>query len=404
MERREFLKGLGISTVCTLPGLCFFPGRLAAAALASLAQSRSSDRVMILLELKGGNDGLNTVVPHGDPLYYRLRPNLAIAKSDVLTLDERFGLHPGMRKLLSAWHGSDLAIVLGAGYPGPNRSHFRSIDIWNTASGSDHYLDSGWVSRFFNDAAKEGHAPQDTVADGLVLGGDDSGPLAGAGMRTLILKNPRLFIRQADRVSVYDSPVRNAALDHILTVQRDVHESARVLKEKFKRPAGFETAFPKNSLGRNLEMVAKLMSSGVAIPVIKISHGSFDTHSRQANPHQRLLTELADALWAFRGAMRETGQWDQVLIMTYSEFGRRVRENASGGTDHGTAAPHLVLGGRIKGGFYGRQPSLENLEDGDLRFQLDYRSLYRTVAEDWWEIGADFQAEKSFPKVSFLKK
>ncbi len=399
MERREFLKGLGALSVCALPGMFFFPGRLAAA-VASSALGPPSGRILILLEMKGGNDGLNTVVPYRDPLYYRLRPNLAVAEKDVLALDARLGLHPGMRELLGAWKGGDLAIALGTGYPQPNRSHFRSIDIWNTASGSDVFLDRGWVSRFFDDGTKQGNVPGNPVADGLVLGGDDSGPLAG-GMRTLILKNPRQFIRQADRVSVYDSDMGNPALDHILAVQRDVRESARILKSKFKRSAGFATAFPKTALGRSMEMTAKLISSDVTIPVIKISHGSFDTHSRQANVHQRLLTELADSLSAFRGAMRETGLWDRVLVMTYSEFGRRVRENASAGTDHGTAAPHIIMGGRVKGGLYGRQPSLEDLDEGDLNFQLDFRSLYRTVAEDWW--GVDFQAEEAFPKLSFLK-
>lgn len=401
MERREFLKGLAISAVFTLPGLCLYPGRLAAAVSAPSVSDRARDRVLILLELKGGNDGLNTVVPYRDPLYYRLRPKLAVAEKDVLALDARLGLHPGMRELLGAWKGGDLAIALGTGYPQPNRSHFRSIDIWNTASGSDAFLDRGWVSRFFDDGTKEGNVSGNSVADGLVLGGDDSGPLAG-GMRTLILKNPRQFIRQADRVSVYDSDMGNAALDHILAVQRDVRESARILKSKFKRPAGFATAFPKTALGRSMEMMAKLISSDVTIPVIKISHGSFDTHSRQANVHQRLLTELADSLSAFRGAMRETGLWDRVLVMTYSEFGRRVRENASAGTDHGTAAPHIIMGGRVKGGLYGRQPSLEDLDEGDLKFHLDFRSLYRAVAEEWW--GVDFQAAEAFPKLSFLKK
>jgi len=401
MKRREFLKGLVFSTVFTLPGICLLPGRLAAAIPPPSVSGALRDRVLVLVELKGGNDGLNTVIPHRDPLYYRHRPSLAVPEPEVIALDGKLGLHPGMKALMPVWNSGDLAVALGTGYPDPNRSHFRSIDIWNTASGSDHFLDIGWVSRVFRDVSRTGNVPQDLVADGLVLGTDSPGPLAGDGMRTLILRNPRQFIKQADRVSVYDSPVKNASLDHILAVLRDVRDSARILKEKFRRPASFKTAFPKSNFGRSMEMTAKLISSGVAIPVIKISHGSFDTHSRQQNQHQRLLTELANSMGAFSGAMRETGQWDRVLLMTYSEFGRRVAENGSGGTDHGTAAPHFLLGGRVKGGFYGSQPSLEDLDDGDLRYQLDYRSLYRTVAEDWW--GVAFQAEESFPKVPFLK-
>jgi uncharacterized protein (DUF1501 family) len=304
-----------------------------------------------------------------------------------------------MKSLLSSWESEDLAIALGVGYPEPNRSHFRSIDIINTASGSNLYIDQGWIADLFSQAERA----DEKITDGLVLGQDDPGPLRGSGMRNLIISDPRYFIKKAARISPPVTASPNPSLDHILKIRKDVYESARFLKERLKRPPKFKTTFPKNKLGRTMEIAAKLVSSNVSIGVIKVSHGSFDTHSGQKGPHQRLLAEMADSLSALRHAMKEAGLWDQVLVMTYSEFGRRVGENASGGTDHGTAAPHFIMGGNVRGGFYGRQPSLDDLDHGDLKFTLDYRSLYRTVAQSWWGIDAPFPGDQTFQQVPFLK-
>ena len=397
MDRRLFLKTLAFFGAAVIPGRCFLLPDLAMAL--SDPAAAGPGKTLILLELKGGNDGLNTVIPFEDPLYYKLRPKLAIPKSEVLSLDKGLGLHPAMESLVPSWNGGDLAIALGVGYPEPNRSHFRSIDIINTASGSDLYIDQGWVA----DLLARDQRADGSIADGLVLGQDDPGPLRGKGMRNLIISDPRYFLKKAAGVPGSDDASSNPSLDHILKVQQSIHESALLIKERLKRPAKFKTAFPKNRLGRTMEIAAKLLASNLSMDVIKVSHGSFDTHSGQKAPHHRLLEEMADSVAAFRKAMVQVGLWDRVLVMTYSEFGRRVGENGSGGTDHGTAAPHFITGGGVRGGFYGRQPSLGDLDEGDLKFTLDYRSLYSTVAKDWWGIESTFPGDEIFPQMSFLK-
>jgi uncharacterized protein (DUF1501 family) len=399
MNRRQFLRSLAVAGAAAIPVRYFVLPDLALALFDPAIGTARSGKTLILLELKGGNDGLNTVIPFEDPLYYKHRPNLAVPRSEVYDLGKGLGLHPAMKSLTPAWKNGDLAIALGVGYQEPNRSHFRSIDIINTASGSDLYEGQGWISNLpARDDGSDGG-----MIDGLVLGQDDPGPLRGRGKRNLIISDPGYFFKKAAGVPSSDAASANKSLDHILKVRNDVHESAKLLKERLKGPIKFETAFPKNKLGRNLKIAAKLLASNVSIGVIKVSHGSFDTHSGQKGPHQRLLEEMADSLSAFRNALVEAGLWDRVLVMTYSEFGRRVAENGSGGTDHGTAAPHFITGGGVRGGFYGRQPSLDDLDEGDLKFTLDYRSLYRTVAEDWWGVKSSFPGDRTFPRVPFIK-
>jgi uncharacterized protein (DUF1501 family) len=397
MNRRQFLRSLAVAGAAAIPGrYILFPDL--AMALSDRAAPKAG-RTLILLELKGGNDGLNTVIPFEDPLYYKQRPKLAIPGSEVHALGKGLGFHPSMKNLMPSWEGEDLAIALGVGYPEPNRSHFRSIDIINTASGSDLYIDQGWVS----DLLASGSGKDENAIAALVLGQDDPGPLRGKGMRNLIISDPRYFIKKAGQVPSSGASSLNPSLDHILKVREDVHESAKLLKERLKRPVKFNISFPKNRLGRTMEIAARLLASNVSMDVIKVSHGSFDTHSGQKNPHQRLLKEMADSLSAFRNAMVEAGLWDRVLVMTYSEFGRRVAENGSLGTDHGTAAPHFITGGKVRGGFYGRQPALDDLDAGDLKFTLDYRSLYSTVARDWWGVKSSFPGDRTFPRVPFIK-
>ena len=375
MFRRDFLKLAGVAPLTMIA-----PGLLAA----PVNQPGQWDRILVLIELKGGNDGINTVVPYRNEKYYRLRPGLALERGKALQLTEQLGFHSSMQGLLESWQSKDLAIALGVGYPNPNRSHFRSIEIWETGSESDEYLTEGWLARLFARA----NPPQELVADAVVLGNNELGPVSGPGMRSLTMDDPRQFIRQARRV---DKPRRqggNAALDHILGVQRNLHESVRALEARITQAPEIKTSFPTNRFGRALQTAARIITADIPLAVIKVSHGGFDTHSNQAGQHQRLLKEFADGVAAFRRAMLETGRWQNVLVMTYSEFGRRVKENGSRGTDHGTAAPHFLLGGQIKGGLYGEQPSLDRLEGGDLIHTLDYRSLYATAARRWWGLDA----------------
>jgi uncharacterized protein (DUF1501 family) len=296
------------------------------------------------------------------------------------------------------WQQRELAWVQGVGYANPNRSHFRSIEVWETASDSDQILDEGWLARLFAIHPP----PPDFTAEGVVLGRRDAGPLSGRSVRTIALEEPRQFLAQADRLHAVEQSSSNRALAHILQVQRELTRAAGDLAQRLQQAPSIQGTFPVSPIGKQLETAAQLLVANVPVAVIKVSHGSFDTHAGQLGHHERLLKELAEALVAFRQTARQTGFWDRVLMMTYSEFGRRVGENASSGTDHGTAAPHLVLGGKVKGGLYGVTPSLTDLEGGDLKYQVDYRSLYATVINRWWEVPETIFDRRDYPSLGFL--
>lgn len=382
MQRRLFLQSL-------IAG-----GLLAGPPLSWATTSRADAATLLLIELKGGNDGLNTVVPYADPAYYRLRPTLGLPRDKLLQLDEKLALHPALAPLHRLWKQQQLAIALGVGYPQPNLSHFRSIDIWNSGSGSERFLQDGWVARQLQLSGVEGK-DEDAITVGI-----DPGPLAGREHPGLVIQRPERFFRQANQLHTPVAASDNPALAHLLATGNHVQQAARQLQQGLK-PLPADSEFPPGRFGRQLALATRLLLSGVATPAIKISLGSFDTHTRQADQHARLLQQLADGLAEAARLLRARGRWNETLIMTYSEFGRRPRENGSGGTDHGTAAPHFLLGGRVKGGLYGRQPSLTRLDNGNLVHHLDYRRLYATlIARGWRSPGNIF---KGFQTVSCIR-
>jgi uncharacterized protein (DUF1501 family) len=369
MDRRAFLR-----LACATPFAAALPR------LAWAAASPQVRRLLVLVELKGGNDGLNTAIPFADPLYARLRPRIAIARDKVVQLDERVGLHPSLEKLKVAWDARELAIVQGIGYPDPNLSHFRSIEIWDTASRSDEYLESGWLARAF----RQSPSPATFAADGVVVGAGGMGPLAGSGARAIALTSPEQFLRNA-RLARGEGESANPALAHILRVERDVVASA----ERLHAGAMIATAFPAGTFGNAAGTSAQLAANRSGVAVVRVSLGSFDTHANQAGVHTALLRQLGDGLAALREALIEIGRWDTTVVATYSEFGRRVAENRSGGTDHGTAGAHFVMGGQVKGGLHGAAPALDRLDgNGNLPFAVDFRSYYATFLDRWWGMDA----------------
>ena len=366
-------------------------------ALARAALDAQAGPLLVLVELKGGNDGLNTVIPYADARYAELRPRLAIPRDQVVQLTERTGLHPSLAALKQTWDAKELAIVQGVGYPQPNLSHFRSIEIWDTASKSDEYLDSGWVARAFARSPR----PATLAADAVVIGNAGMGPLAGRGVRALSLATPEQFLRNARLARDEGEATRNAALAHILKVEHDIVSSAR----RIVPSRAFTQAFPTGPFGASVNTAAQLAANPSGVAVVHVSLGSFDTHANQLAQHAALLRQLGEGLAALRGALREIGLWDSTVIATYSEFGRRPRENLSGGTDHGTASPHFVLGGAVHGGLYGAAPALDALDgNGNLPFAVDFRAYYAAFLRHCWGIapravfGGDFESLLLFEK------
>lgn len=387
MQRREFIR-LSLAGAAVL----MMPTRI----LASQGRTASIPPILILIELEGGNDGLNTVVPYSDERYTALRPSLAIDASQVLEIDNTIGLHPALSGLHERWQEGTLAIIEGVGYPQPNRSHFRSKDIWNTASNSDEYLSDGWAGNVLGTRQSPG-----PFADSVTMANDDTAPFAHPQMRNIVLRSAESYLDAAGMIAPIPDADDNDALAHITAVQNIIVNSYDYLETAMRSNNAVPHAFGSGVLNQKCSSLIELLANDVYVSAFKLSHGSYDTHSHQESTHENLLSELDGALAILVQNLKALGLWQQTVIMTYSEFGRRAAENGSAGTDHGTAAVQFVLGGSVNGGLYGQRPSLSNLdENGDLVHTTDFRSLYRTVIEKWWQIPTEYLSE--FETLGFL--
>jgi uncharacterized protein (DUF1501 family) len=392
MNRRSFLQSTGAfacSHVVTASILAALPAW--AAASTGIGNYR---KLLVLIELKGGNDGLNTLVPHGDTAYYTLRPKIAIPRDQVLPLSQQVGLHPAMTALHEVWADGQLAVLQGVGYPKPNLSHFRSIEIWDTGSKSQEVLQDGWLTRTFHAMP----TPRSFAADGVIVGANDLGPLAGGGARAIALTDTNQFLRRARLAQPAGAP-SNKALAHILKVELDIVQAAAHLE------AGrtFTTVFPGGAFGNAIRTACQIAANPAGVAVIRVTLNGFDTHANQMPTHARLLAELSNGLRALKLGLQELDRWDDTLVLTYSEFGRRPRENLNAGTDHGTASVQFALGGRVQGGLYGATPDLSTLtSDGNPRYAVDFRSVYATVSERWWGVDARAALGGTFAPMPFI--
>ncbi len=385
-SRRDLLRvglyGLGVSAA--LPEV-FCQASLAQTnrALAG-AGERHPNRILVVLELSGGNDGLNTVVPYANDAYYRARPRLGASRNQVLRLNDEFGLHPSCTGLHTLFRDGKLAIVHGCGYPRPNLSHFTAMEWWHTAlpHGRDQY---GWLGRFAD-------AHQPTPREGYIVNITPRQTLAVTSARhaPVVFKDPRRFARlgTAAQQRVFESfgqvyPTRNASLAYVNTVARTATAgAARVrsacLEYRTRVDYGID-----NDLTLDLKKVAALIHADLPTRIYYVSLGGFDTHAAQPEMHQLLLIYVADALRGFMEDLERIRRADDVAVMVFTEFGRRVQENASRGTDHGTATPMFVVGKGVRGGLYGQHPSLTDLDNGNLRMTTDFRSVYATLLRSW---------------------
>jgi uncharacterized protein (DUF1501 family) len=423
--RRAFLRTglLGGALTATAPTfLLQTMQRLHAATLDSAIQTTTGTDgpILVVLQLSGGNDGLNTLIPLGNDHYYRARPTLGIPAAEALPLDEHYGLHPAMNQLHALFREGRAAALHGVGYPNPNRSHFRSMEIWHTATDSDRASNRGWLGRYF-DAACSGCDP----AVAIHLGKENPQAFAAS--------IPKGISFEANRPLAFDDPMHETRMmmgddeDHASaggsittlrggggTTQIDALDfiertalHAQVSTEQIKAITGRTrnaTSFPNSRLGRDLGTVAQLIGGGMPTRIYYVSLGGFDTHANQAGAHRNLLATLSEAVAAFLYEMDAQGNRERVLLLTFSEFGRRVSENAGRGTDHGAAAPVFLFGGAIRPGLHGTQPNLapDALKQGDPVFTTDFRSVYADLLARHLQADPRPILGRPFPKTTLF--
>ena len=351
-------------------------------------------KILVVVEMSGGNDGLNTVIPYADSGYAKARPVIGIPSRDVVKLSGSAGLHPNMAALKPLYDKGQLAVITGVGYPDPNRSHFQSMDIWQTGNPQlDVRERTGWLARYFD---ADGHF-QGNPLSGITLGSalpltlfsdDVPASVVGGGSDFGFKSDAPDKNRQMDalRALYAQGTVAGSHAEFVRNVGSEAYSSSMALKRAFQDydvQAAHAAKYPQTGLAAGLQTVSKLITGGVGTRVYYLSLGGFDTHANQPRQHATLLGELADGLAAFYSDLEMQGRANDVITMTFSEFGRRVHENGSAGTDHGAASVMFLAGGGLKGGLYGDYPSLTDLDSGDLRFHTDFRAVYATLLDKW---------------------
>ncbi|MBV9439437.1 MAG: DUF1501 domain-containing protein [Candidatus Eremiobacteraeota bacterium] len=408
MKRKSF--------VTSTLSVAFFGGS-ASVALAQVAKSApvlpafagtDADPVLVVVQLGGGNDGLNTVVPYSDDAYPRVRPQIAIPPAQVLKLDDRVGFNPALKGLNELYHQGRVAVLQGVGYPNPNRSHFEATQIWETAS-PDRPQQYGWLGRYLDRrfAATKPPSLFEAVSLGDVLpaalvASHVEVPAIGA-LGAFGYNAGRDLAEKSSAGALYDGARegRSPYLSLIATTARDAYHGGDVLRAQTAQFTNKAT-YGKDGFSQQLALAARLIGSTAGTRIVFVSLGSFDTHAGQRGQQDRLLGYLGDGLLAFYTDLAAHGLDKRVLTLTFSEFGRRVQQNASNGTDHGTAMPMFAIGGGVKGGLYGTQPSLGDLDHGDLKFGIDFRAVYATVLQKWLGRDPADVIPGQFPTLAFV--
>lgn len=372
-------------------------------------------RTLVLLQLAGGNDALSMVVPYADDGYNSARSSIRIGQDEVIKIDEYRGLHPNLKGLKSVWDDGRFALIEGCGYPHPIRSHFQSYEVWHTASERGRLTGGGWIGKLCDVAW-----PKETTPELVVhVGSTAPYSLYSSVHPPLVFQTPatyRWVSPESDDMQAYrkaaeadkqelEKKRKETGQDSMIRRLRGVLDDANESSAKVRRAAGgyaTNVKYPEDDLGEALRIAASLVDARLGSRVVSVELNGFDTHQNQRQSHDTLMKRLDDALTAFLSDMKGRSTGDDVVVMVFSEFGRRVKENGSRGTDHGVAAPMMVLGNKVKGGLYGKHPSLKELDDGDLSFNTDFRSVYGTVIDKWF--GADHAQVLGarYPTLGFL--
>lgn len=367
-------------------------------------KSLASDTVLVVCQFSGGNDGLNTVVPYASAEYYKLRPTLAIPDADVLKLNESMGLHPSLTGLQELYKEGKVAIVQNVGYPDPNRSHFKSMDIWHSAS-PDGKIGYGWIGRYFD----------------IMAGQGGMSPVAGLG---LSVEKPRALNAKTASIPCFASladiqqMVGNQDAERMLreiqgakgegavrTIQMANNSALDAMTELQSKLATFtpKQTYGNDRFGNGFKQISQIVATSQNTRVVYFSAGGFDTHSRQADAHSNLMKQFGNALLAFQREMEATGRADKVMVLVFSEFGRRTYENGSAGTDHGAAGPMMLIGKNVKGGLHGPNPNLADLDRGDLKWNIDFRKVYATSLDNWMGGDSSVILGQDFGNLDVLK-
>jgi uncharacterized protein (DUF1501 family) len=420
--RREFLRTsvLGGALSWTVPAFLantFFALQAEAADSATQTATGKDSTILVVLQMAGGNDGLNTVVPYANDYYHQARPKIGLPSKSILKINDDLGLNPGLAGFKNLYDAGQLSIVQGTGYPNPNRSHFRSTEIWQTASDADKVEGYGWIGRYFDNACR-GADP--TV--GVNIGRQMPQAFSAKTPTGISLDNPQSYrfiagkpgangemnadeksFRELNQPGADDpaaSTTENSGssigaihgptahtgsvMDFLERTALDAEMSSDKILAITKRVES-QATYPNSQLASSLKLVAKLIGGGLPTRIFYVSQGGYDTHTNQTGQQERLLQDLGDSVKAFVQDLQAQGNFQRVMLMTFSEFGRRVAENANAGTDHGAAAPLFVIGHKVKAGLHGKYPSLapRDLTNGDLRYNVDFRSVYAGVLEEW---------------------
>jgi len=430
--RRQFLRTtvLGSALTWTVPAFLSntFAALQAEAADATTQIVTGKDNpILVVLQMAGGNDGINTVVPFANDFYHKARPTIGLAGEAVLKLNDEVGLHNALAGFKNLYDAGHLSIVQGVGYPNPNRSHFRSTEIWQTAADSDKTKPYGWIGSYF-DSCCNGADP--TV--GVTIGSQLPQSFYAKNPKGICFNNPQnyRFMSNGPVETTYEKMngvdamvstnednsggsigmlpaaqpmIGGKATDFIERTALDAQmssEKIRGIADKVQNQA----TYPASPLGNSLKLVAKLIGGGLPTRIYYVSQGGYDTHTNQAGRQKQLLQDLGDSTKAFIDDLKAQNNLQRVMVMTFSEFGRRVAENANGGTDHGAAAPMFVIGDKVKAGLLGRYPSLApaDLFQGDVKFNVDFRSVYAGVLEQWLKTKSEPILGKQFAPLQLV--
>lgn len=401
ISRRQFLKSSALfSSIGLAPA--FLTQSVSAATMP--INGFKDDRVLVVVQLSGGNDGLNTVVPYSNDEYYRNRPEIGLKENRLLKLNDDLAFNDSLKGLMSLYDDGKLGLVQNVGYPNPDRSHFRSMEIWHTASDSDAFVGSGWIGRYFDNTCSGTARPQAGVAI------SNERPQAFDGERGfgVVFDRPERFGwregKGGDTVDAFtqlneSKKAGNPTLDFLQHTTSNAIMSSHEVREAAER-SGFKS--PARGKSDPLQTVAGLIKGDLATRIFYVSMGGYDTHAGQLGKHDSLLSQFSKSLADFQATLEREGLADRVMTMVFSEFGRRVGQNASGGTDHGTAAPMFVIGSNVRPGIHGTMPDLTDLDGGDLKYKIDFRSVYASILEDWFETDSAAVLQQQFDTLPLI--